>query len=437
MNRMEEYGELRMELEKNVPDLNRVLERARKRKKCRQRVWGSAVGMAASFVLFVMLVNFSSSAAYACAQIPILRELAEVVKFSRSLSDAVENEYVQELDLVQEDGDVSVKVEYLIVDQKQVNVFYRLYSKKSSAPLNAEPYVLSADQTPPPPCVYRTLGLDLKNGELKSVSIDFAEEDVPEQLLLRLKIYEGTALANEREYIAEFDFLLEFDPLFTEAGKEFSIKETVVLDEQKITITSVEVYPTHMRINIEDDANNTAWLKKLYFYIVTDTGEIFNVISKGLSAIGGDSPTMTSFLADSTYFYEAKIIKLVITGAQWLSKDSDKVHINLENVEADGLPEGVELISTKKLGESWIVRLRAVQREENYFHEILEMKFYDETGSEYDIRQVSYSINTSEIKKNYFIVEMELEEYQGKEVWMKPVYSHEWSAKKEVIVDIY
>ena len=64
--------------------------------------------------------------AYACSKVPGLRELAEAVTFSRSLTDAVNNQYVQPISLTQTQNGITASVDYLIVDQKQVNVFYRL-----------------------------------------------------------------------------------------------------------------------------------------------------------------------------------------------------------------------------------------------------------------------------------------------------------------------
>ena len=129
MNRKLEYEELLQELDKPVPKLERTLERAYAKKKHRSRMIRPFVSVAATFVLFVVLVNFCSPVAYACSKVPILCDLAKAVTFSRSLSDAVENEYVQNLDLTRTDGDITVSVEYLIVDRKQVNVFFRLDSE--------------------------------------------------------------------------------------------------------------------------------------------------------------------------------------------------------------------------------------------------------------------------------------------------------------------
>ena len=132
MNRMKEYQAMLAELETEAAGLDATLDRAyAKRRVTRtKRILRPAAGFAAVFSIFVLLVNFCAPVAYACSQVPILRELAAAVTFSRSLSDAVENAYAQPMDLSQTDNAITAEVAYLIVDQKQVNVFYRLDSKK-------------------------------------------------------------------------------------------------------------------------------------------------------------------------------------------------------------------------------------------------------------------------------------------------------------------
>ena len=125
MNRRKEYDEWMAELEQTVPALDGTLMRAQKRRRRKKIILGPILSVAAVFALFVLAVNCSATVAYACSRVPILKELAEAVTFSRSLTDAVENEYVQPLNLTQEENGVTASVEYLIVDQKQVNVFFR------------------------------------------------------------------------------------------------------------------------------------------------------------------------------------------------------------------------------------------------------------------------------------------------------------------------
>lgn len=457
MNRMYEYHSLMQELESTVPELEHTLERAR-RKVRRNRIIRPAIHIAATFVIFVMLVNFCTPVAYACSKVPILRELAKAVTFSRSLSDAVDNEYVQTLSLWQEDGEVTASVEYLIVDQKQVNIFFRLDSERYSK-LGADPTVLLADGNRPEACSYGLNDWDIPNGELQSITIDFVDGDVPDSLHLKLDIrdvgnthYGAVAEmapessvdamfedveAEAPEYIAHFDFLLEFDPEFTATGKVYTINETVVLDGQEITFTKLEVYPTHLRVNVEDSADNTAWLKMLNFYIKTDWGMKFDTISNGITATGSaDSPAMASFRADSPYFYDANHLELVITGAEWLNKDMGKVYVNLQTGETGKLPEGVAFDSATREADGWLVEFKADYRKPDFHHQVFSSKYYDAEGKEYNINSWStrFGEENTDGETLYFIESLPLKGYSSEEVWLCPHYSHVWMAEEPITV---
>ena len=130
MNRGEEYRSLLADLEQTPAALDgtvsRALERDRARRR-RHRLWSFPTGsFAACFVLFVLLVNLWPPFARACSDIPVLGRLAEAVRLSPSLSAAVENEYVQPIGQSQTVNGITATVEYVIVDLKQVNVFYTL-----------------------------------------------------------------------------------------------------------------------------------------------------------------------------------------------------------------------------------------------------------------------------------------------------------------------
>ena len=460
MNRLEELQELLNELEEPVPALNDTLKRAKRRKARRNGIIGAAASVAAALVLFVGLVNFSTPVAYACSKIPIIKELAEAVTFSRSLSDAVENEYVQPINLYKEDGGVSATVEYLIVDQKQVNVFFRLDSEHYAS-LATDPRVKSADGENPQPCAYGLSEWDVENGELRCLTIDFMDEDVPESLLITMDIYERenftagepmevaapenvsdgmfSDVEEPRMYVAYFEFLLEFDPLFTATGKIFDINQTIEMDGQQITFTQMEIYPTHLRVNIDESVENTAWLKGLDFYIETDWGMQFDTISNGITATGSsDSESMVSFRADSSYFYEAEHLEIVITGAEWLNKDMETVYVNLETGETGQLPEGVGFKTATKQAEGWIVEFEAQYRRENHHHQLFSSEFYDAEGNRYDIN--SWSSTFGEENENgeitHFIEEFPLKDYHETEVWLCPHYSHMWTPEEPIRMEV-
>ena len=458
MNRKNEFEAMIDELNQPAPGLETTVDRAfkKKRKRTTQMIVRPLAGLAACFAVFVLLVNFCAPVAYACSLVPGLRELAAAVTFSRSLTDAVENEYVQPMDLSQTDNDITAEVAYLIVDQKQVNVFYRLDSDKYET-LDADPEVLNSDGVRPASCGYSSTGFGAENGELRCLSIDFVDDNVPDSLRVKLDVYtNGVRHENvppeqavddiysddpyeEPDYLAHFDFLLEFDPKFTATGKVFPVNQTVILEGQAITITDIEVYPTHMRVDISESADNTAWLKRLDFYIETDWGMKFDPVSNGITATGStDSPSMVSYRADSTYFYEADNLKLVITGAQWLRKDMETTYLNLVTGEHGELPEGAEFDSARKQGSGWVVKFRAAYDEDKPMYQLFGHLFYDADGNEYEINQWSsmYGDPDEEGNITYFYDEFPLLKFTGDEVWLSPHYSHNWVAEDLIVITI-
>ena len=457
MNRKNEFEAMIEELNQPAPGLEATLDRAykKKRKRTTQMIVRPLAGLAACFAVFVLLVNFCAPVAYACSQVPVLRELAAAVTFSRSLTDAVENEYVQPMDLSQTDNDITAEVAYLIVDQKQVNVFYRLDSDKYET-LDADPEVRNAEGGHLP-CGYSNTGFGAENGELRCLSIDFVDDNVPDSLRIKLDVYTNSIRHEnvapeqsvddiysddpyeEPDYLAHFDFLLEFDPKFTATGKVFPVNQTVILEGQAITITDIEVYPTHMRVDIAESADNTAWLKRLDFYIETDWGMKFDPVSNGITATGStESPSMVSYRADSTYFYEADHLKLVITGAQWLRKDMETTYLNLVTGEHGELPEGAEFDSSRKQGSGCVVKFRAAWEEEKPMYQLFGHLFYDADGNEYEINQWSsmYGDPDEEGNITYFYDEFPLLKFTGEEVWLTPHYSHNWVAEDLIVITI-
>lgn len=450
MNRLEEYKNLLQEINEPVPELETSLERAIHRKKRRNLIYRPFIGMAASFLLFVFLVNFSAPVAHACSQIPFLKELAEAVTFSRSLSDAVEHDYVQELKLTKTNGDVTATIEYLIVDQKQINVFYRLQSEQYHY-MDGEPELLSASTDEKLPCsTYWSRGNSTTEGELLSFTADFGDENVPDTIKLQLSVIHYPNMEDEsrendsnifdiKNTVAEFEFLLEFDPSFTDAGRQIPVDQKLELDGQNITISNIEIYPSHIRINVEDDPANTSWLKELEFYLIADGKEIFKPLAGGITATGDpDSPAMTSFRADSSYFYEAKELEFVITGAVWLDKEKELAYINLETGENKNLPEGVTFTEATEEEDGWHVSVRTPFIKKNSYYQTFGSYFYDTEEKEYISKGRSRTddCENENSSRTHFIETIELTDFHGKEVWISLHHSHRWETSKPISLKI-
>ena len=450
MNRNEEYRQLLQELDALEAPKDCVA-RAMRRERRRKYLLRPVISAAAVFVLFVALVNLSSPVAYACSRVPGLRELAQAVTFSRSLTDAVDNDYVQPINLSETNGDITVKVEYLIVDQRSVTVFYRIESE-CYPHLEVDPIVHSADGTAPAPCSYGPNEWDVPNGELRSLTINFPYQDVPDALQLVFNLYDpnhrqdeapepisGSGWADpvyDPEYVADFTFLLEFDPYFTAQGKHFTFDEPLVLGDQTLHITGVDVYPSYLNLTVVGDDNNSAWLRSLKFYLVTDRGERFDPVSNGVVATGSlDTPEIISYRADSTFFYKAKSITLYAISAEWLDKAHQTIHIDLNNAHADTMPQGSSLYSCRREDGRWIVTVL----ERSDAAQTFMQDYFDAEGNRYEIHSWTsgqYALDGVTAPEGFSYGSIALNDYPYDEVWLTPRYTELWSAEQPVSVTL-
>ncbi len=465
MNRNQEYEALLRELEP-IPDmLDTTVERALKRKKTSQkkrRLLGVPMGsLAACFAAFVVMVNAFPTFAKACEDIPLLRELAEAVSWSPSLSEAVENEFVQPIGQRQTVNGITATIEYLIVDQKQLNIFFTLEGDYEN---------LSAEMpkfTPSQHCSVMGASYREPPGTLLNFTLDYVEGDVPDGFTMTFGVTTyippapGAALPTasifdehvpeEPDILAEFTFDLTFDPNFTAKGEVIPVDKTFALGGQTVTITEAEIYPTHARINVASDSANTAWLKGLNFYLENEHGERFDPIGNGITATGSDQQDgSVSYRIESSYFSGSKHLTLYITGATWLDKDKERVPIDLSHGTADWMPESVTFYRAERVGENeWAVQFSAPKRPNGGHYQLFYTNYFDAAGTEYDTHGSSSSSSpmvegpiSDEMAEEFRRAEQEnrffemliLRDYPYSTVWMRPVFSHRTTEQNPVTI---
>ena len=451
MNRNEEYAALLRELDTTPPALDTTVDRAMERRRAarKRRLWGIPVGsLAACFALFVGLVNAFPTFAAACEDVPVLGALAEAVRFSPSLSAAVEHDYVQPVGQSQTKNGITATVESIIVDQKQVNIFFTLEGEGYKT-LSAEMPRFSPAQQ----CSILGSDFQQKPGTLLNFTLDYVDQDVPDGFTMTFSVtgqrageQQETPAAPDRaiedemlapstepeaEILAEFTFDLTFDPQFTAQGEVLAVNETFTLDGQTFTLTEAEVYPTHLRINVEGAEDNTAWLKGLEFYLENEDGERFDAVSGGVTASGDtDSPAMVSYRLESPWFSGSDHLTVHITGAKWLAKEHQRVYVDLEHGTAPWLPDGVSLTSAQRREDGWVLtfRLDGALKGSPF-----SMTFYDAEGNPWDARQMGMTFSDDEQAGS---VMLPLPDYQAGEVWLTANYSHESTLPQPVDIPL-
>lgn len=460
MNREDELHELLDELEQTPRKLEQVScrfdKRLRKDKMRKYIVYPSGL-VASFFIMFGILVNCVPTFAVACSKVPILRDLAEYVSFSSSLSSAVEHDYVQEINQEETKDGITASIKYVIVDQKQVNVFYTLSSSEYQE-LDAEMNISAEDGSPlnnySLSAFYNVEG----NDEIRMFKVDFTDEtDVPNQILVILKIYNNkdwdrlyskeemdSKEKKEISVITEFTFLLEFDPNHTDQGSLLSINKLFGVAGQTLILKEAGIYPTHIRLYFEEDPNNTAWLKGLDFYMKDDQGKEYRSGSGSITSTGDEHSTKTFYL-ESSYFEKSAGLKLYIEGTQWLDKGKEKLKFDLVNVTADELPEGVKFERATRKGNDWTLTFSAKTYQENNFYQLWGWNYYDENGKQYDISsETGYSSGTDlyeedgsiSVSSDRFYVEFTLVDYSYDTVILESLFTRRVKFEKPIVIDI-
>lgn len=405
MNRNVEYQSLLAELE-TVPDrlqttVQRASVRERTLQKRRRLILTPVLGMAACFIAFVLLVNLSIPFASACGRVPWLRELAKAVAFSPSLSAAVENEYVQPIGETRSQDGITVTVEYVIVDRKQVNIFYTARLPDDQVMYVDYDYGLADDHG----SMEFSGSTQVTSGELQQIKLQFVERDVPSVMDLCFQFYDRDQAARlnaernasafetperrEPDYLTEIPFHLEFDPYYTAQGEIIPVDTAFTLDGQRFILTEVELYPTHLRVNLKAGEGNTADLTGLDLYLENEHGERFERPG-GLIASGApESEEGATFWLDSTFFSQGQRLTLYITHASWKDKDAPRVRLDLIEGTAENLPQGIRLLKAERpYSGSWEVTFLKFTKEVGDSGNLMGCHgFWDEAGNHYEVLQ--------------------------------------------------
>ncbi len=473
MNRNDEFTELMKELEESVPEVSESIQKGSRRKARKKFLYQPMVGLASVFLLFVLAVNLCAPVAEAVDKVPLLRDLANAVKYSKSLKAAVEHEYAQEVYLTQTKDGVTVEITSMIVDKQELTVFYRIVSEQYDR-LAAQWFMPQARERKHKEVVDGTYVFNFGpeeieeivhlDEEMRYVTIKFYEEDkMPEKLPLCLTAWNaenyaadvqaglysetnyliGWEAQAERYKVADFAFELDLDLAQIPEPVIYEVNQTVELDGRSFTIEDIEVYPTYINMNLLSGRGLDASLEWLDFYLENENGEIFLANSAGY-----EGKRQYKLGAESPYFSEGKLTRIVITGARWSEQGKKETCINLKTGAASNLPEGVSLIELRSTGNTYdmvfeMPYMRGMDLEiESPWgekHWIPPFALYRDEEWNYYEAEERWKVERDE-ENNLIgesgIFEVRLDDYPEEEVWLTNMYSSVWYAEEKVVIDI-
>ncbi len=373
MKRDQEWNTLLQQAE-NVPDglevcIRQAIERGRRSER-RKKFWKPVTAVLGAAAAFVLLVNCSTGFALAASRVPIVRELVEAVVLDPSLKAAIAHEYVQLVGEIYTKDGVTLKIEYLVADAKNLTVFYRVYDEKGrEIALNPE----FKDETGEEIAAGGSFGQEQSEpqdeetgliGKLKALFRGgkpeppiyywkyMIEGNTPERVRIDVEAYQDAGMT-ELPLGITFEVPLTIEPQFLRSVKTFDIDKTVSVLGQTLTIDTVEVYPTNTCVKWHTAPENDSWLTYLPFYLTDANGVRVDGIMNGVAGSGGDpSGGVGEIYLESAWYDTAETLILHLDNAAALPKDLPPAILH-EDGTLTGLPDYIRQDLSEELSDSF------------------------------------------------------------------------------------
>lgn len=358
------WNELIRETLDTPPGLSGVEERLNRRLRKRQRTLYSALTTALFALTFVTLVNTNTALANTLAQWPVIGDLTRLVRFTegdRGIQSAIENRYLQELALSDEDEGLTLDLPYVIADEHSLVLIFQLpeaFLREEKGWIfpntvtlthpdtheKIEGYAYSSGSLTPQ-------GL-LEEDGLFRLRLRFADRPTPQSfdLTLELAVKDNPGYPEEslkKQY--RFDYQLSLSTFLPPVTHVLN-QELTLLD-QKVLLESLTTYPTGTEVTFRFPDSNTAWIKDLELSLDGANAP------GGISAFGSlDGSSLTYFL-ESDYFSD-KPQTLKITAFSALPKTENQILVDLG--QRTLTPEILDtyLLNVTEEEDAWILEFR-------------------------------------------------------------------------------
>lgn len=378
MERNKEWDNLLQETNEFPVELNKTIEKLNKRRMKRRIKSLSLTGLttAAAFIFFVLLVNTNTVFANGIMNVPVLKDLAAFVTFDKSLNSAIENEYVQEMNLTATNGSTTLGLPYVIADEKNLVAFFQvpkdliqnendwiqLFSIEMKDLSTGEKIEGYADATQS----VSKESLEQNNG-LNYIHYKFAEGTLPKSVEITVKLEIGhvqSGVVNKDDFITTptgeiqygssitnyedlgtFTYSLTFDDFAK--PKVYDINQEKIVNGQKLTIEKITVLPTGTEVFITFDKDNTARINGLELETINRNNEVLKSAG-GISGFNDPDGYWTKIYIESNYFNNSKDETLLIKGIRLMNKDEEYITVNLDDKTFEPQIDGMKLTEVIK-----------------------------------------------------------------------------------------
>jgi hypothetical protein len=301
----------------------------------------------AVLVVFLILsasIRISPVFASYISKVPGLQYLVTLINFDKGIKDAVDNDFIQSINMSQEHEGLVFTIKDMIIDNSKAILFYSIENKANHKFVNIAEIKLK-DKNGKDVIACSTMDLFVnqdisKQKELVGkVEFSFNNEEtiLPDTLFIEVlledeDINDAPISHDKRNILAStWKFNTPIDKeKFETMKKIYTLNEKIEVEGQKILFKTVTITPTLIAAEIEYDNNNS---KKILGYdditFINEKGEKWATISSGVSGSRKDENHETLFF-QSNYFTSPKELYIKGSSIKALDKDKLKVIVDID-----------------------------------------------------------------------------------------------------------
>ena len=331
-----------------------------KRRKRRNSLWTLAI--AAIFLLaFVTTIRVSPAFANVVASIPGMGKLVEYIQYDKGLQGILDNEYYQSVHVSQVKDDFTLTIDGVILDESGIVISYTLEAPYSIKDLNYKDIKLyhNGEEMPPSGVTYNNPNQKHANRKEDLIQMGFVEKPIlnGRDFVLELQ------LENTKETVFSLPFTL---PSEVKKGKVFVLNEEIEVENQKMTIEDITVYPLRVAITIAFDEANTMRIFNFEDMRIEDEkGEVWSSIRNGVTMSETDEGKLVYYL-QSNYFEKPKKLYFKINQLQALPKDEAYLLVDLQKQEVLQQPADRK-IEVTEITKNWIEARLPIEKKERMY----------------------------------------------------------------------
>ncbi|QSX06905.1 DUF4179 domain-containing protein [Sedimentibacter sp. zth1] len=467
MNRENEFTEILTELDSIPKELDNIelntLDKYKKNKNVKKMTLIPLGSVACILLIFTLLINTSMTIAFAISDITVLKDISRLLTFSPSIKSAVENDYIQYINIGKTQNDITVTIDYLIVDEQQLNIFYTITSDKYKE-FQSQTEFSTSDANKKLKFGFTDISeaySDYKN--TGNIVFDFSENNrVNENLIFKFTVKErenknynrydfiennnsseSNDIKNEN-IITEISLPLKYDTSKIAKTKTIMINKEIIIENQKMTILSADITPTKLNIKFSCDNENSSIISGLKYYLIDNCNNKYDKISNGTVSKSDLNRNLVEIRAESPYFYKCEQLKLVITDVSLIEKNKQKVEINLNDKGFEVVKDYIRYENYANVDGYAFITFSAPVVEGHFGQIGIGSEFYDKNNNECTIIQVShdgggyFDFNTNENirNKDRLFETVVLDNFTGNTIYVYPNFTTKAKFSNPISIDI-